>query len=75
MGVVLVPVLIAFIAACLFALALTPLVMRLAVKLGAVDQPNDRKAHALPMPRMGGVAVFVSFILAMDRPPVRGSPA
>ncbi len=62
---VLMPVIIAFVAACLFALVLTPLVMRLALKLGAVDQPNDRKAHALPMPRMGGVAVLVSFVLAM----------
>ena len=58
-------VFIAFSAACAFALLLTPLVMRLARRLGAVDQPNIRKAHGSAMPRMGGVAVLASFALSL----------
>ena len=58
-------VLIGFAAACTFALLLTPVVIRLAGRLGAVDQPNDRKAHLAAMPRMGGVAVFASFALSI----------
>jgi len=50
-----------------FALAVsaTPLVRRLAVRLGVVDQPNARKIHARPMPLMGGVAIYVAFIAAL----------
>jgi UDP-GlcNAc:undecaprenyl-phosphate GlcNAc-1-phosphate transferase len=56
---------IAFAAAAVFALFLTPWVMRLAVRVGAVDQPNERKTHLTPMPRMGGVAVLASFLLSL----------
>lgn len=41
----------------------TPLAKRLAFKWGAVDLPNARKIHKTPMPRMGGVAVFLGFCL------------
>jgi UDP-GlcNAc:undecaprenyl-phosphate GlcNAc-1-phosphate transferase len=58
-------VLIGFAAACTFALLLTPIVIRLAGRLGAVDQPNDRKAHGTAMPRMGGLAVFAGFVLSI----------
>jgi UDP-GlcNAc:undecaprenyl-phosphate/decaprenyl-phosphate GlcNAc-1-phosphate transferase len=56
---------VAFAAAAVFALFLTPWVMRLAVRVGAVDQPNERKTHLTPMPRMGGVAVLASFLLSL----------
>jgi len=42
---------------------LTPLATWLAYKVGAVDVPNARKVHAYPMPRLGGVAVFLGFLL------------
>lgn len=42
---------------------LAPLAIRLAFSWGAVDIPNARKVHAKPMPRMGGVAVFLGFCL------------
>jgi UDP-GlcNAc:undecaprenyl-phosphate GlcNAc-1-phosphate transferase len=41
----------------------TPLAKRLAFKWGAVDLPNARKIHKAPMPRLGGVAVFLGFCL------------
>lgn len=40
---------------------LTPLVRRLAFKWKAIDQPDPRKVHKEPMPRLGGIAVFAGF--------------
>ncbi len=60
-----------------FALAATatPLVRRLAVRLGITDTPSVRKVHVRPMPLMGGVAMYIGFILALalfgDRSHVR----
>ncbi len=47
------------------ALAATPLARRLAVRLGVVDQPTVRKVHARPTPLLGGVAIYVAFIVAL----------
>jgi UDP-GlcNAc:undecaprenyl-phosphate GlcNAc-1-phosphate transferase len=41
----------------------TPLAKALAARWGAVDLPNPRKIHKTPMPRLGGVAVFLGFCL------------
>lgn len=35
--------------------------LQLAPKFGWVDQPDARKAHAVPVPALGGVAWFLSF--------------
>jgi UDP-GlcNAc:undecaprenyl-phosphate GlcNAc-1-phosphate transferase len=43
----------------------TPLVIRLAHRLGAIDQPDQRKVHQTAMPRMGGLAIFLAFMLCM----------
>ena len=45
-------------AAAVLAWLLTPRVIWLATRIGAVDQPSARKVHRLPTPRLGGVAVF-----------------
>jgi len=39
----------------------TPLVRWLAFRLGAMDLPGERKVHREPMPRLGGLAVFIGF--------------
>ena len=39
-------------------LLFTPLVKRLAFRVGAVDAPNYRKVHAHIMPRLGGLAII-----------------
>ncbi|OEH92181.1 glycosyltransferase family 4 protein [Bacillus solimangrovi] len=44
----------------LLTLVLTPLVKRLAIKIGAVDKPNQRKVHQRIMPRLGGLAIYLS---------------
>lgn len=46
-----------------FSLLLVPLVRRLAKRMGAVDQPGERKIHSMPVPRLGGVAIVASAVL------------
>ncbi len=57
-------VLVAITALVLAAVA-TPVVRRVAWRYGFVDQPGLRKVHAAPMPRLGGVAIYLGFILAL----------
>ncbi len=44
-------------------LGITPVVIQLAKRAGALDQPNERKVHTHPIPRFGGVAIYISFFL------------
>lgn len=44
---------------------ITPLVKKLAIKIGAVDKPNQRKVHQKVMPRLGGLAIYLSFIIGL----------
>ncbi|NQD67699.1 undecaprenyl/decaprenyl-phosphate alpha-N-acetylglucosaminyl 1-phosphate transferase [Bacillus haikouensis] len=46
----------------LLTLISTPLVKKLAYKIGATDKPNHRKVHQKIMPRLGGLAIFIGFI-------------
>lgn len=46
-------------------LIITPLVKKLAIKIGAVDRPNNRKVHTTIMPRLGGLAIYISFIIGL----------
>ncbi len=43
----------------------TPLVTRLATHVGVVDAVGDRRMHANPKPRIGGVALFLGFSFAL----------
>ncbi len=49
----------------LAAVVLTPLVGQLARRWGIVDMPNARKIHALPTPRIGGVAISSSMFVVL----------
>lgn len=41
----------------------TPLVKKLAFKVGAIDIPkDDRRVHNKPIPRLGGLAIYLGFI-------------
>lgn len=55
------PVLLAF---CLVITG-TPLVKRLAIKLNAFDKPDARKVHTGIMPRLGGLGIFLGFIIVV----------
>ena len=56
---------IAFGMAFLISLLTTPLSKMIAFKVGAVDQPKARGMHDKPMPRMGGIAIFLGFIFTV----------
>ena len=44
-------------------LILVPLVRKIAIHINAMDIPNERKVHKKPMPRLGGLAIFLSFLI------------
>ena len=46
----------------LITFSLVPLITKLAFKVGAVDNPSQRKVHSKPMPRLGGLAIYIGFI-------------
>src|SRR5438067_1070323 len=45
--------------------AVTPAVVRLAVRAGAVAVPRDRDVHETPTPRWGGIAIYLGVIAAV----------
>lgn len=51
--------------ALILSLLLVPGVAKLAIHIGAVDKPNARKVHTKIMPRMGGLAIYVSFFVVL----------
>ncbi len=63
------------VSAFVVAVTATPVTRRLALRTGLVDQPSARKLHTTPVPLMGGVAIYVAFILSLillgDRAHVR----
>src|SRR6476659_1996401 len=52
-------VIYAILASFITVLVVTPLVIKLAFKIGATDKPNARKVHQKIMPRLGGLAIFI----------------
>jgi UDP-GlcNAc:undecaprenyl-phosphate GlcNAc-1-phosphate transferase len=47
-------------------LLLTPRVRRWAARWGAVDLPdNQRRIHQMPTPRLGGLAIYFSFVISL----------
>lgn len=57
---------IAFILAALSAAIFAPITIKLAFRVGAIDVPKDeRKVHAKPMPRIGGLSFILAFFIAV----------
>jgi UDP-GlcNAc:undecaprenyl-phosphate GlcNAc-1-phosphate transferase len=56
---------VAFTMALVITYCLTPYVKTLAIKVGALDAPDARKVHKVPIPRMGGLAIYAGFIIAV----------
>jgi UDP-GlcNAc:undecaprenyl-phosphate GlcNAc-1-phosphate transferase len=54
-----------FASALLFAVGGTPLARWAAPRLGMMDLPNSRKVHVRPMPRLGGAAIYLAFVIAL----------
>lgn len=59
------PYYISLIVSCILSLILTPIVRIIALKLNIVDIPNQRKVHKKPIPRIGGLAIYISFIIGV----------
>lgn len=56
------PMILAF----LLSFLLTPVAKKFAYFVGAIDVPKDnRRVHTKPIPRMGGLAIYISFIICM----------
>ncbi len=64
-GNVIVMILLALLVAAAVSFAATPLVKSFAYKVGAIDVPRDnRRMHTTPIPRLGGLAIFIAFFLS-----------
>ena len=55
---------IAFLLAFITSFVTVPYTIKLAYKKGAIDIPNERKVNKKPIPRIGGIAVIVGFLVA-----------
>jgi len=52
--------------AAIISLAMTPVSIMIANRAGALDVPRDnRRMHKTPIPRLGGIAIFVSFCVSV----------
>ncbi len=57
---------IAVAAAGIITFAATPIVKSFAYRVGAIDVPKDgRRMHTQPIPRLGGLAIFLGFLLSV----------
>jgi UDP-GlcNAc:undecaprenyl-phosphate GlcNAc-1-phosphate transferase len=56
--------LLVFGGALVLAIAGTPLARYLAPRLNMVDQPSERKVHKRPVPRIGGLAIYLAVLAA-----------
>ncbi len=55
----------ALITALIISMALIPLLIRFAPRLGMVDMPDPRKVHARPIPRVGGIGIVVGTVVSV----------
>lgn len=53
-----------FLLAMLISFVLTPYIKKLAFAIGAIDKPDNRKVHKKIMPRLGGLAIYIGFMVA-----------
>ena len=51
--------------ALLISCLITPLVRIIATKIGAMDIPDERKIHKKPVPRLGGLAIYIALIISI----------
>lgn len=49
----------------LITLAITPILIKFSLKINATDKPNHRKMHTDPIPTLGGLVIFLSFMIGL----------
>lgn len=59
------PFVVSLLLAWLITDLLIPHVVRFAKKIGKMDQPDPRKVHKEPIPRLGGIAIFLGFLFSL----------
>jgi len=52
-----------FVTAMIISMAVVPLMMRIAPRVGMVDLPDPRKVHTIPIPRVGGIGIVVGALI------------
>lgn len=57
--------LLIFAAALILSIGTTPIAERVALRLGILDRPSQRKIHLQPIPLLGGAAIYLAFTLAL----------
>ncbi|MDR0851405.1 MAG: undecaprenyl/decaprenyl-phosphate alpha-N-acetylglucosaminyl 1-phosphate transferase [Clostridiales Family XIII bacterium] len=58
--------LVCFVLPVILSAVLTPVAIRIAPKIGAMDVPRDtRRMHKLPIPRFGGFAIFIAMTVTI----------
>jgi UDP-GlcNAc:undecaprenyl-phosphate GlcNAc-1-phosphate transferase len=58
------PYVMPFLLAMVVTIAWLPVFARVATKWGIVDKPGIRKVHAIPIPRIGGLAMVIGVLVA-----------
>jgi UDP-GlcNAc:undecaprenyl-phosphate/decaprenyl-phosphate GlcNAc-1-phosphate transferase len=66
-------ILLAFALALILSLLLTPLSRHYGITAGALDRPDVRKMHTVPIPRTGGIGILLAFLLALSMVPFFGT--
>jgi len=57
---------LALLVALVISFLMTPVVKTFAYKVGAIDVPKDsRRMHHVPIPRLGGLAIFIGFLVSL----------
>lgn len=55
-----------FASALVIAIGTIPFLKRLAVRWGFMDRPSIRKIHSRPVPLLGGVGIYLGFVVALS---------
>ena len=57
---------VAFIATAFFvSVAFTRIFIVVGPRLGLIDEPDERRVHVTPIPRAGGLAIWMAFLIAL----------
>jgi len=55
---------LSFLIALLLCLILIPIIRRLSTRMGMISQPRDDRWHSRPVPTLGGIGIFIAFIVS-----------
>ncbi len=59
-------ILSAFLISLVLSLGLNRAMLTLAPRVGLIDQPGERRIHSAPIPRAGGIAVWLGFMIIVS---------